>query len=222
MLKEESLWISEKIKEILPQNPFPAINIGSSTLKYRTVTQPFIQKNIFSLFNDEKNQVVHIDMKKEEGVDLVGDLYDEKFRENLKNMNPKLILCNNLLMYLDAKTRKKTAEILHEILAPGGYLIFTNSYIFPPAHDPIESYYRAAPQKMYKELFSGFIILDSSIINTEYNYYSFFKSNPKVLLIKFIRLFLPFYKSKEWWFLLKYYVFDLKKNYAASCLFLKK
>ena len=50
MLVEESIWIAEKIKEILPEEPFPVLNIGSSTLVYRTKKQPFIQNNIFNLF----------------------------------------------------------------------------------------------------------------------------------------------------------------------------
>jgi len=49
MLVEESIWIAEKIKEILPEEPFPVLNIGSSTLIYRTKKQPFIQNNIFNL-----------------------------------------------------------------------------------------------------------------------------------------------------------------------------
>ena len=39
MLVEESIWIAEKIKEILPEEPFPVLNIGSSTLVYRTKKQ---------------------------------------------------------------------------------------------------------------------------------------------------------------------------------------
>ncbi len=46
MLVEESIWIAEKIKEILPEEPFPVLNIGSSTLVYRTKKQPFIQNTL--------------------------------------------------------------------------------------------------------------------------------------------------------------------------------
>ena len=222
MLAEESIWISKKIKEILPERPFPVLNIGSSTLKYRTVTQSFIQKNIFSLFDDEKNQVIHLDMKEDEGIDMVGDLYDEQFRNKIKNLKPKLILCNNILMYLNNKTRKELADILYEILDTNGYLIITNSHVFPPAHDPVESYYRASPKKMYKELFHSFKVLDSQITQTHFSFYKDLKSKPKVVLIKIIRIFLPFYNTKEWWFLMKYYVINLKKNYSATCLFLQK
>lgn len=222
MLSEESVWISEKIKEILAGKPFPVLNIGSSTLRYRHSVQPFIQKNIFSLFSDEKNQVIHLDMKKDKGIDMVGDLYDEDFRNTIKKLNPKLILCNNLLMYLNAKTRKELSNILYEILDTDGYLIVTNSYVFPPAHDPVESYYRASPEKMYKDIFSSFKKIDASVIETNYNFYTYLKSKPKVAIIKILRIFFPFYKAEEWWFLLKYYFTSLKKNYSVSCLFMKK
>lgn len=222
MLIEESIWISKKIKEILPENPFPVLNIGSSTLRYRTVTQSFIQKNIFSLFDDEKKQVIHLDMKEDEGIDMVGDLYDEQFRNMIKNLKPKLILCNNILMYLNEKTRKELSHILDEILDTNGYLIITNSHVFPPAHDPVESYYRASPKKMHSELFDSFMIIDAQIVQTYFSFYNYLKLNPKVIPVKIIRLLLPFYKSKDWWFMVKYYLFFLKKNYSASCLFLKK
>jgi hypothetical protein len=32
---------------------------------------------------------------------------------------------------------------------------------------------------------------------------------------------MPWYKSKEWWFMMKY-LSGIKKNYSATCLFLKK
>lgn len=57
MLVEESIWIAEKIKEILPEEPFPVLNVGSSTFIYRTQRQPFIQENIFSLFQNNKQTV---------------------------------------------------------------------------------------------------------------------------------------------------------------------
>lgn len=222
MLVEESIWIAEKIKEILPEEPFPVLNVGSSTLVYRTKKQPFIQNNIFNLFSDEKKQVIHLDMKEDEGIDLVGDLSDENFRRLVKELKPKLILCNNILMYLNKNTRKELSKILFEILAENGYLIITNSLVFPPSPDPVEAYYRATPEKMYKSLFGNFYLIDQNIAKTEYNFYKFLKSKPKLILIKLLRFFMPWYKSKEWWFMMKYYLFDLKKNYSSTCLFLRK
>ena len=222
MLVEESIWIAEKIKEILPEEPFPVLNIGSSTLVYRTKKQPFIQNNIFNLFSDEKKQVIHLDMKEDEGIDLVGDLSDENFRRLVKNLKPKLILCNNILMYLNKNTRKELSKILFEILDENGYLIITNSLVFPPSPDPVEAYHRATPEKMYKSLFANFYLIDQNIAKTEYSFYKFLKSKPKLILIKLLRFFMPWYKSKEWWFMMKYYLSGIKKNYSATCLLLKK
>ena len=63
MLVEESIWIAEKIKEILPEEPFPVLNIGSSTFIYRTQRQPFIQKTFFlfskTINKPSKKQITH-------------------------------------------------------------------------------------------------------------------------------------------------------------------
>jgi len=222
MLVEESFWIAEKIKAILPQEPFPVVNLGSSTLEYRTKSQPFIQKNIFDLFQKEKEQVIHVDLKNAEGIDLAGDLFDPKFRQKLKDLRPKVILCNNLLMYLDFKTRKELAKILQQILGENGWLIITNSHVFPPAHDARDYFYRASPEKIHSELFQNLELLNHEIVENQFTFLKYLTKNPKVFLIKLIRLFLPFYKTSEWWFLLRYYFKNLNKNYSASCLFLQK
>ena len=55
-------------------------------------------------------------MKEDEGIDLVGDLSNENFRNEVKKLKPKLILCNNILMYLNKNTRKKLSNTLYEVL----------------------------------------------------------------------------------------------------------
>ena len=132
MLIEESIWIGEKINN-LSSNSYPILNVGSSTKEYRTNRQSHIQKNIFSLVPNEAENVIHLDMKSADGVDLVGDLYDSAFLEEIKKYKVKCILFNNVLMYIDQEQRKKLCKILYEILEKDGYLIVTNSFIFPPA-----------------------------------------------------------------------------------------
>lgn len=222
MLIEESLWIGNKIKTIVECNAYPILNIGSSTKEYRTIRQSFIQKNIFDLIPKEFQNVVHLDMKEAEGVDIVGNLYDKAFLESIKKRKFKTVLINNLLMYLGKKERQQLSQILEDILEKDGYIIVTNSHVFPPAHDPVESYYRASPEKMYEELFSNFKQLDAQIIDTPYTFLKYLKSNKKVIIVKIARLLMPFYKYNEWKFMLKYYAKNLNKNYSATCLFLQK
>lgn len=222
MLVEESTWIGEKIKIVVEQQAFPILNIGSSTKEYRTVRQSFIQKNIFDLVPEESKNIVHLDMKAAEGVDIVGNLYDKNFLQELKKYKFKTIMINNLLMYLGKKQREELSTIIDQILEKDGYLIVTNSLTFPPAHDPVESYYRAAPQKMHQQLFNKFEIVDSQVISTNYSFHKYLKTNKKVIPVKIARFLLPFYKFGEWKFMLNYYINDLKKDYSATCLFIQK
>jgi hypothetical protein len=53
MLVEESIWIAEKIKEILPEEPFPVLNIGSSTLSIEQKNS-HLYKIIFLIFFQTK------------------------------------------------------------------------------------------------------------------------------------------------------------------------
>lgn len=222
MLYTESVWIGEKIKQIVAESAYPILNVGSSTKQYRTQRQAFIQDNIFSQIPDEKKNVVHLDMKKADGVDVVGDLYDEFFLQELKKYKFKVIMFNNVLMYLEEKQRKRISQILENILEKDGYLIITNSLIFPPAHDPVEAYYRANPQDMYQQLFQNFKIIDQSTPSVPYNFCKYLKQNPKVIPVKIARLLMPFYKYREWKFMLNYYLNSFNKDYSATCLFLQK
>ena len=222
MLLEESIWVGEKIDEIVLLNSLPILNVGSSTKEYRTQRQSHIQKNIFDLIPNESKNVIHLDMKAADGVDIVGDLYDRNFLEEIKTLKVKCILFNNVLMYLDKKQRKKLSEILNEILEKDGYLIVTNSHVFPPAPDPVESYYRASPDKLQQELFENFNIIDAKIIENNYSFNKQLKARPNLIPIKIARFLLPFYKFDEWKFMLNYYLNNYNSNYSASCLFLQK
>jgi hypothetical protein len=46
-------------------------------------------------------QVIHQDIKHADGVDLAGDLVDQRFLEEIVKIQPQLIPCNNLLEHLE-------------------------------------------------------------------------------------------------------------------------
>ena len=222
MLIEESIWIGEKLNNITVNNSFPILNVGSSSKEYRTIKQSHIQKNIFNLIPNEDKNVIHLDMKSVEGVDLVGDLYDAEFLEKIKKIKVKCILFNNVLMYIDDDQRRKLSEILYDILEKDGYLIVTNSFVFPPAPDPVESYYRPNPLSLFNDLYKKFELIEAKEVKTNYNFYRQLKDKPRLIPIKLARIFLPFYKFNDWQFMMKYYVKYFNRNYSASCLFLQK
>ena len=85
MLIEESVWIKNKIAGHLNEANFPLLNIGSSTGHFRKVIQKHIHENIFVPLELAHKKVIHLDMKMAEGVDMIGDLAEDEFRESLKN-----------------------------------------------------------------------------------------------------------------------------------------
>lgn len=226
MLLNESIWIKEKLKVVINAKAFHILNVGSSTLEYRTKFQPFIQQNIFSQIPNEKKNVIHLDMKAAAGVDLVGDLYDDQFLEKVKQLRIKSILCNNLLMYLDSSLRNKLAQIFFELLPADGFLIVTNSHIFPAAPDPKEAYYRADPEEMYQEHFGKFQMVSSQIVEDEESHQIHLSKQSLRFRLKkdvaFLLLQAPKFSNADWQFWWHYHTQLRHKKYSASCLFLKK
>ena len=92
MLSEESIWIRNIIKENFSDDDFPLLNIGSSTEEFRKKTQPDIYSNVFAPLIKAKKKVFHTDIKDEIGVDLVGDLNEELFRNHLKSLSKPTLL----------------------------------------------------------------------------------------------------------------------------------
>lgn len=226
MLKNESLWIKQFLPTIISEDALPILNVGSSTSHYRKVTQPYVQENIFSHFADEKSQVIHLDMKADQGVDLVGNLYDPVFLQKIKQLKIKTVFCNNILMYLDQGSRQKLAEIFYAIIPEGGYLVISNSCIFPSAPDPKEEYYRAEALEMYHSLFSKFKLIAAEEVEDDVTHFNNLKDQSKFLLLKrfiaFCLITARTYKARDWKFTKEFYTKNLHKNYSAACLFLQK
>jgi len=82
----ESQWIGQRLAAISDDALFPLLNVGSSTLEFRTQTQPYIDQNIFVPLRARHGKVYHLDMKHAPGVDIVGNLLHPEFLEKLINM----------------------------------------------------------------------------------------------------------------------------------------
>jgi hypothetical protein len=116
MFIDESLWISSQLKKILDDNSLDSLlNVGSSSKFFREISQPFIYNNIFKPIQSFLN-ITHLDLKKVEGVDIVGDLADSNFFEHKINKTYDIVLCSNLLEHVTnvsnmcAGTRKCTSS----------------------------------------------------------------------------------------------------------------
>lgn len=167
MFPQESLWIKERLLEMDLSKLEGALDIGSSSLDFRTHVQPYIDQNIFSLLRDHGVPVSHMDIKDDVGVDIVCDFSDV---DQLRSIEQKfdLVFCANVLEHL--VDRAPFIKALTEFLNPGGYLIVTVPGNYRLHDDPIDTGFRPTDKEL-KELFDNFKPIKSEMVRIDHKEY---------------------------------------------------
>lgn len=218
MLYQEALWIANQMKEI-GLSLSPLLNAGSSTLNFRKKEQPFIHSEIIVPFEKNGGQIIHLDMKEDEGVDMAGDLMQEDFRNEVKARKIKGVLCSNLLEQVE--NPQIVCDLLSEILQQEGYIILTTPKLYPYHSDPIDTMFRPNVEEV-GAMFPNCTLVNGEILNMPNS--SHFKTliaSPKSLFITVGRILLPFYKYESWKLMIGD-IPNLFKNYQVTCVVLKK
>ena len=194
MLPAEAEWLGRRILGLDPATAFPLLNIGSSTGRFVTVEQPWIDAQIFRPLRERGSAVLNCDMKSAPGVDLVGDLHDEAFLARVAEHRFKSVLCSNLLEHVE--NRQAIADTLLKVVPSGGYLFVSGPYSYPHHADPIDTLYRPTPEEL-AALFPGTRLVASEIVACG-TYWQYASRTPTKLAKSFVRLFMPFYRPKDW------------------------
>jgi|TARA_B110000971_G_C20009392_1_gene500829 SAM-dependent methyltransferase len=211
---EEAIWIgsiieknSHTIKKIL--------NTGSSTLEFRTIAQPHIDQYIFKPLKEKNTEVLHLDLKKDTGVDIQCDILDLEQVNNISKNNFDCLICSNLLEHVEDVDQ--TCKNITKLIKDKGLIILTVPYVYPKHADPIDNLFRPTPKEL-SNFFPNCTIVEEEILAIKSIFFvnSFFK-----ILKSFIRLFLPFfrldgYKTNFW------SIVWLFKKRKVTCLLLKK
>jgi hypothetical protein len=214
----ESQWLAERLASIPDDALFPLLNIGSSTLEFRTRTQPYIEKNVFAPLRARGGQVYHLDIKKTAGVDISGNLLDPTLIEKITALQINSIMISNVLEHVTS--RQQICEVALEILPPGGYLFVTGPHNYPHHPDPIDTMFRPTVAEMHAH-FPGTRIVDTAIIDSgnwrEWN----LAERGRPLWRALARLLVPLYRPTQWWQLARQspYIF---KHITAFALVLQK
>lgn len=145
MFREESLWIKSALQKIKPSANNEVANIGSSTDHFRKVIQPHIHKNIIETLRASGWHVTNIDLKAEQGVDLVADVTKENFAQPFKDRFA-LTLCTNLLEHVE--DINLVIKNLAAITQSGGHILITVPYKYKLHLDPIDNGFRPTPQQI--------------------------------------------------------------------------
>jgi len=218
MLKEEAIWISKIFETQFTNENYPLLNIGSSTEEFREKTQAHIHEIVFKPLLEKSLKVIHTDIKQDNGVDEVGDLNDASFRESLKIIGIKSVLCSNLLEHLE-----RPQEICHailDLLNHNDLIIVTVPHYFPFHKDPIDTMLRPDLKALHS-LFPGTGIVEAKIVEEKDCYKNALLNNHKYLVIIILRVLFPFYKFKEWKYIIRDLI-NMNRTYSACCLLLRK
>lgn len=193
MFRKEATWIYQAIEQLDPEDTFPLLNLGSSTLHFRTLQQPFIDEVIFEPLRRSGRLVVHCDIKNSEGVDLKGDLTDPAFKEEVRRRGFRSVLCSNLLEHVDDPA--EFSRHILDVVPSDGYIIVTGPYKYPEHLDPIDNGLRPTVAEFHA-LFPGTQIIIGQTFKAEYHF-NRFRGKPKAALGYLISL-VPRRNFQEW------------------------
>jgi SAM-dependent methyltransferase len=142
LLIEESLWIRRVLARMPLQPGMTALDIGSSTLAFRTVTQPYIDRNVFQPLRERGVRIVHLDARQGSGIDIVADV------TTLEGVNTTydLVLCTNLLEHV--VDRGETIKNVERAVSPSGLLVMTVPNRYPLHDDPIDTGFRPSTPEL--------------------------------------------------------------------------
>lgn len=165
MFREEAVWVEKALNKIkpLPNNNIVA-NLGSSTSYFREVIQPHIHKHIIESLKNRKWNIVNVDIKEEEGVDVVADVTKNDFSKKVNKS--ALTICTNMLEHVE-----DIAFVIQNLMAitiNGGYILITVPYKYRRHLDPIDNMFRPTPDEIIN-LFSKekIEIIEKKIITIE-------------------------------------------------------
>lgn len=192
----ESEWLGQRLASLPTEELFPLLNVGSSTEEYRTITQPWIDTNIFAPMRNRGGEIYHLDVKEARGVDIVGDLHDPRFLDRIAHITVRSVMASSLFQYVT--NRREVADVLLKIVQPGGYIIVSGPQSYPYCPDPIDTMFRPTLEEMH-EHFPGTEIVDSAVIDSG-NWRQWHDSERgRSLASTVVRLMVPFYRPLKWW-----------------------
>lgn len=153
MLESEARWLGARLAELPAAELSPLLNLGSSDLQFRSVVQPWIDREVFAPLRARGVRVVHSDLKALPGVDLAADALDPAGQAALRQLGARSVLCSNMLEHVAEPSALARACL--DLLPPGGRLIVTAPASYPYHPDPIDNYYRQEPEGLVRDLFPG-------------------------------------------------------------------
>ncbi len=217
MMREEARWFGQRMSEMDPADVFPMCNVGSSTEDFRRRIQPWVDEYIFAPLRQQNRIVRHLDMKQSPGVDIVGDLSDSRFLEELSQMSFRSVFCSNLLEHV--QDREGLCRRLNALVPRGGHFFVSCPLRCPYHPDPIDTLFRPSVEEL-ASLFPGTQVRYSTTVWGD-RFLGVERREPIRTLLVLARCTMPFYKPANWWHNGGYWPWVFRRT-SATCVILQK
>ena len=218
MFDIESRWVGEKLAAYPAPQISPLLNVGSSTRDFREKAQPWTTSNIFAPLAERGVEIVHLDCRAGDGIDLCADLLDEADFARVRASRYRAMLCCNILEHV--RDPAEFARRCAATVAPGGLIIVTVPRSYPRHGDPIDTLYRPTPDEA-AALFPGTAPVVAEIIDVGESYRDAVRDRPWILLRHLVRFPVPFVDFAKWTASMQkpYWLFH---NYQVSAVVLRR
>ena len=192
MLIKESEYLKELICA-LPKENLKILNFGSQSSKYLK-KQPYIYENIINTVIKEGHTITNLDLQDVDGVDLVGDIFNDDFFLKLKEMNFDVIFVFNILEHV-TKLELMISR-LQELVKSGKYILFSGPYKYPFHMDPIDNMFRPDVNEV-SNLFNKCVKISGKQL-LDYPYSKYLFKSSFVFIKEVFRIVAFFYKFEKW------------------------
>lgn len=157
----EARWLRGKLNGLEASHLSPMLEIGSSSLEFRTKTKPHIEEFIHAPLRKSGVRIVTADLRDAEGIEIVGDIFDPAVRKKLIQVKARSILMCNLLEHI--QNPGEFAAECASLIEPGGYVVVTVPHRYPYHLDPIDTMFRPSPEQIHS-LFPGAQLIDCAVL----------------------------------------------------------
>ena len=123
-----------------------ALDVGSSTLHYRTIEQPHIEEQVLAPLRARGVRIVHLDAKQAPGVDVLCDLDEADETLAARLGEHELVLLTSVMQYLREPAR--VADMMSRRVAPGGYIVVHHPQSARRSDDPVDHGVRLTPDRL--------------------------------------------------------------------------
>jgi hypothetical protein len=195
MMRCDAEWLGRVLAGLSNEELSPLINLGASTRHFREVEQPYIHELVFAPLEARGVRVVHSDLKAADGVDVVGNVFNDSDFDRLRAVAPRAVICTH--MFEHVRDRAELSRRLLALLPEAGLFFVTVPSSYHEHNDPIDTMFRPTPDEL-AALFEGQEIIQRTELIGE-TYWAHVARRPVTIFLRhFGRFFIPFLGWHAW------------------------